>query len=296
MKNKVLVFVSIFIMSSIFTFAQGLSDFEQLAPKYSGDLPTYKLSQTGLKGKIRSIVVKTGEGEEKFGEVSFKDYDDAELTVFSFDEKGNLLNCSYFGKIGGDRMLQSKVVYSYDNKNRLLRMDNYNSLGQRMQSSLFNYNQNNVISSIKSDMLDNGYNEYEIDKNGVIIKTRIYDNNGNLTDVYNYDNRYTYFSSGKLQTVVSYSNDQPIESKTLDNFGRVVEEVHFKEGIWSKKYLYSYNTKGFLSTFEKTRIVSGSQGVWSYSSVYDNHGNVIKTYVGDSSTGIYLTTFEIDYW
>ncbi|MBO6024656.1 MAG: hypothetical protein J6P83_07380 [Bacteroidales bacterium] len=124
MKYKALIFVSLFVLSSICTFAQmGLQDYDQLAPKYSGHIPTYKLSQTGLKGKIRTIVLKTGEGEERFGEVGFKDYNDAESTILSFDEKGNLLNCSCFGKIGGDRMIKSKVVYSYDNKNRLLRID-----------------------------------------------------------------------------------------------------------------------------------------------------------------------------
>lgn len=296
MKNKALVFVSLFIMSSMCTFAQTLNEFNQLAPKFS-DLLIYKLTQTSLKGDIRSIVVITGEGEERSGEVSFKDYNKAELMVFSFDEKGNLLYGSDFGKIGEDRMLQYKMVFSYDNKNRLLRIDNYDSTGERLKSWQYEYDQNNVLSSIKVDNIyEVGYTKYGVDKNGSILNIREYDDSGNLTNAVNIEKRYTYFSNGKLKAVVSYISDQLWKSKTLDDLGRIVEEISYEDGVWSEKCKYSYDSKGFLSTFEKTSIVSGSQGVVSYSSTYDNQGNIIKSYMSDASTGFYLTIFEIDYW
>lgn len=296
MKNKVLVFVSLFILSSTLTFAQeGLNDLYPLAPKYTGNLPAYKLSQTSLKGKIRTIVVKEGEGEERFGNVDFKNYDNAQLTIFSFDENGNLQNRSYYGYIGGDRMIQSKEVYSYDNKNKLTRIDSYDSEGTRLQSWQYKYNQNNVISSVTVSHGD-GYSELEVDKNGIALKIRSFDNYGNLTDVYNSNDKFSYFNNGKLKTISSYTHDNQIfESTVLDNQGRIVEVTKFKEGTWTSKEKYTYNAKGFLSTSERVYTVTNGISV-TCNNEYDNRGNVIKFYAGNPSDGYELTTFEFDYW
>lgn len=297
MKNKVLVFVSLFILSSTLTFAQeGLNDLYPLAPKYTGNLPAYKLSQTSLKGKIRTIVVKEGEGEERFGKMDFKNYNNATLTIFSFDENGNLQNRSYYGYIGGDRMIQSKEIYSYDSRNRLIRIDSYNSQGARLQSWEYKYNQNNVISSLKVYYGSGGeYQEYEVDKNGIALKIRSYDNYGNLTDVYNSDIKCSYFNNGSLKTITSYSNNQMYESTTLDNQGRIIEVTRFKDGTWTNKQKYTYNAKGFLSTSERVYTVTNGISV-TCNNEYDNRGNVIKFYAGNPSDGYELTTFEFDYW
>ncbi|MBO6024657.1 MAG: hypothetical protein J6P83_07385 [Bacteroidales bacterium] len=105
------------------------------------------------------------------------------------------------------------------------------------------------------DILHDGSAEFELDENGGILKWREYDNDGNLKDVTNFDNRYTYFSNGKLKLVAVYVFDQLGRLITLDDSGRIVEDVYYEgDGVWSEKSKYSYDSKGFFPRLKKPTL------------------------------------------
>ena len=300
MKKRIittLLFLCFFALNA--NAQEGLSSF---STKYTGDLPLYKISQTDLNGKVRSIVVKSGEGEEKFGDVSFTDYDNVTLIVYSVNENGYLMNITNFGLIGGDRTVKSKEVFLYDNKNRLSKIEEYDADGSCSRSYQFQYNQNNVVTSaVVKNGLEKDYMEWDYDKNGNHVKTRYYDGYGNLTDTYISECKYTYYDNGKVKTITDYYDNQPVSSNTLDTKGRIIEAIVYKEGVWKRKIKYSYNQRGFPSGYEMFNIVNVEDNLSvSYKYVFDNQGNPIKAWGvdNDNSMGntVGLRTYDIDYW
>lgn len=204
---------------------------------------------------FRSYTMQTVEGEEEPLNVTYTDY--------TYDENGNCTDA-----ITTDKTNNSTLEYrrSYDDKNRVLRTENYED-GELSVSSETVYTEvDNGQSSAVNTVYDADGNELMVvrmgmNTNGDVLSSRTYEGEDNITS--STDNRYD--SQGRL-----------IQSVTVDESGVVFEVLTVYSVDGKTQTTRSTIEGGTLSTDTRT---------------FDDNGNLVSMHQTDSDGYASDTTY-----
>ena len=204
---------------------------------------------------FRSYTMQTVEGEEEPLNFTYTDY--------TYDENGNCTDA-----ITTDKTNNSTSEYrrSYDDKNRVLRTENYED-GELSASSETVYTEvDNGQSSAVNTVYDADGNELMVvrmgmNTNGDVLSSRTYEGEDNITS--STDNRYD--SQGRL-----------IQSVTVDESGIVLEVLTVYSVDGKTQTTRSTIEGGTLSTDTRT---------------FDDNGNLVSMHQTDSDGYASDTTY-----
>ena len=204
---------------------------------------------------FRSYTMQTVEGEEEPLNFTYTDY--------TYDENGNCTDA-----ITTDKTNNSTLEYrrSYDDKNRVLRTENYED-GELSASSETVYTEvDNGQSSAVNTVYDADGNELMVvrmgmNTNGDVLSSRTYEGEDNITS--STDNRYD--SQGRL-----------IQSVTVDESGVVLEVLTVYSVDGKTQTTRSTIEGGTLSTDTRT---------------FDDNGNLVSMHQTDSDGYASDTTY-----
>ena len=204
---------------------------------------------------FRSYTMQTVEGEEEPLNFTYTDY--------TYDENGNCTDA-----ITTDKTNNSTLEYrrSYDDKNRVLRTENYED-GELSVSSETVYTEvDNGQSSAVNTVYDADGNELMVvrmgmNTNGDVLSSRTYEGEDNITS--STDNRYD--SQGRL-----------IQSVTVDESGIVFEVLTVYSVDGKTQTTRSTIEGGTLSTDTRT---------------FDDNGNLVSMHQTDSDGYASDTTY-----
>lgn len=204
---------------------------------------------------FRSYTMQTVEGEEEPLNFTYTDY--------TYDENGNCTDA-----ITTDKTNNSTLEYrrSYDDKNRVLRTENYED-GELSASSETVYTEvDNGQSSAVNTVYDADGNELMVvrmgmNTNGDVLSSRTYEGEDNITS--STDNRYD--SQGRL-----------IQSVTVDESGVVFEVLTVYSVDGKTQTTRSTIEGGTLSTDTRT---------------FDDNGNLVSMHQTDSDGYASDTTY-----
>ena len=204
---------------------------------------------------FRSYTMQTVEGEEEPLNFTYTDY--------TYDENGNCTDA-----ITTDKTNNSTLEYrrSYDDKNRVLRTENYED-GELSVSSETVYTEvDNGQSSAVNTVYDADGNELMVvrmgmNTNGDVLSSRTYEGEDNITS--STDNRYD--SQGRL-----------IQSVTVDESGIVLEVLTVYSVDGKTQTTRSTIEGGTLSTDTRT---------------FDDNGNLVSMHQTDSDGYASDTTY-----
>lgn len=204
---------------------------------------------------FRSYTMQTVEGQEEPLNFTYTDY--------TYDENGNCTDA-----ITTDKTNNSTLEYrrSYDDKNRVLRTENYED-GELSASSETVYTEvDNGQSSAVNTVYDADGNELMVvrmgmNTNGDVLSSRTYEGEDNITS--STDNRYD--SQGRL-----------IQSVTVDESGVVLEVLTVYSVDGKTQTTRSTIEGGTLSTDTRT---------------FDDNGNLVSMHQTDSDGYASDTTY-----
>ena len=204
---------------------------------------------------FRSYTMQTVEGQEEPLNFTYTDY--------TYDENGNCTDA-----ITTDKTNNSTSEYrrSYDDKNRVLRTENYED-GELSASSETVYTEvDNGQSSAVNTVYDADGNELMVERmgmntNGDVLSSRTYEGEDNITS--STDNRYD--SQGRL-----------IQSVTVDESGVVLEVLTVYSVDGKTQTTRSTIEGGTLSTDTRT---------------FDDNGNLVSMHQTDSDGYASDTTY-----
>jgi hypothetical protein len=188
-----------------------------------------------------------------------------------FDEKGNEVEYSYFGK---DGILVSKSIKKYNEKNENIEED-YFTKGEVLEATtIYKYDdKGNLIESNHEFIPDKAHSNktlYKYDEKGNNVEDEVYNNDGNLK----YKDTYKYDSKG---------------NKTEVNYWRK------KDDTISAKWTYSYNEAGNLvhqGTYPHGDVLE-IESVFTYDN-FDKIGNwQLQTSKGKSKKYATLSRYSV---
>lgn len=204
---------------------------------------------------FRSYTMQTVEGEEEPLNFTYTDY--------TYDENGNCTDAITTDKTNNST---SECRRSYDDKNRVLRTENYED-GELSASSETVYTEvDNGQSSAVNTVYDADGNELMVvrmgmNTNGDVLSSRTYEGEDNITS--STDNRYD--SQGRL-----------IQSVTVDESGIVLEVLTVYSVDGKTQTTRSTIEGGTLSTDTRT---------------FDDNGNLVSMHQTDSDGYASDTTY-----
>ena len=184
-------------------------------------MPQYKLAQFGLKGKVKTLTERTGEGTSVYGEYRFAN-DQQEMKLLAFNTTGNVISEKKFWSYSFDGTV---VKYSYTG--RSVTLTHYNSSGAEEYSQVYPENK----STVQYTYYDNGaiktesvYDEYGT---GILLQKYTYNTRGQMTERRKYygDNMVKYFYT------MTYDGNGNLLSTSLTGAG----------GYAGEKYTYRYS-------------------------------------------------------
>lgn len=235
------------------------------------------LEEENLKGRVRSVVEKSYDAEEKFGEAiktelyqqkdyyfneqgdfteerhrlsrSNPDYFSYGETIFQYDQQGNIIekksewiSSGFFGEI------KHKYTYKYDNIGNKMEENYYNSEGELSSKEVYKY-----------------------DGRGNKMEKNWYNSKGELKSKYT----YKYDGKGNKTEENSYNSERKLSSKKVckyDSKGNKTEEIEYNsEGKIEEKYVYVYDKKG--NEIESNKYGADGKLEYKYISRYDSKGN-----------------------
>ena len=255
------------------------------------------LEKYHLKGNVKSIMTKSFEAVEKFGEVAPGNCIYNELSeLVSFNKDGFITDITYYD-CDGD--IRNKRVYEYDSDNLLSNVTFY-----------------------KVDWRHpNGYLDskeiHEYNEKRQRVQLIIYDSDGveKLKFIYEWDGKNmvkTMIYQNELLSRVQvneYNGNLKVKSVVTDSDGKEIERLEYENNRLSKRVqedytaTYRYNDKGLCCATENGRLsgvyFTPSRGKsFTYEYEYDQKGNWIKRTEKDSQTKIAtsITIREITYY
>jgi hypothetical protein len=197
-----------------------------------------KLSDLGLKGKVRSVIEK----EYQIANHDYNSKKEERQTVFTFDKNGSKTEEKYTGPSG--EMLYH-AVFTYSPSGELVEENTNNYEYNKKFVKKFVSASNGIVVNIEYESeTPRVHEKYTLDSKNKVIQKVDYDH-GELFRTFN----YAYNSSGQLQ-----SETQQMQGSS----------INFK---------YSYNTKGLLD--KKTEVSTSGKVLHTQSYIYDKNGNVL---------------------
>lgn len=204
------------------------------------------LTKMGLKGSVSKVVVTEYKAVEKFGEIEKGDV--ISTDSFLFNKYGYLIEKDE------SLIFNMKTKLKYDEKNKLIERNEYNSKGELMMKTTFKYDTNdNIIEELK------------------------YDNNDELItkSVLKYD------KSVNTITKTTYKKDNSVQDSVITKYNSNNLELEQNDFFMYTRYVSTYSDKNELSLFAIYSGSSDSKPTLSEKTVfkyddYDQHGNWLK--------------------
>jgi hypothetical protein len=269
-------------------------------------------SQFGLKGNIRSLVEKTFDASEQFGQISKSDVNPSETYTVTYNEDGNMIEergSCYVRKYSYFENGRKKEERSYDIDGLLSSVSKHEYEGDSVDIAKF-YDKNSAYTSKRITRYDSrgnlillqdydpkgvltGRSNYQYDKNNNAIGFRNYDSNGKLTyksDEHVYDNKKNIIESILYNTDGTVSNKRITKYKYDQKGNKLAANTYDDtDNNFICKEIFKYDKKGNLvdySLYSETTKHDENNGIVSlslekYNTItkyeYDNQGNWIKS-------------------
>ena len=229
-----------------------------------------------LTGRVKSVKDITYKVMDTFGVVKKGEIKNGYNE--DFNSIGNEMEVDFFYK--SDSSLNSKNIFKYDEKGKLIEENIYKSNGRLDTKKTFKYDDkgNEIEDDLyKSDgSLDSKYT-YKYDEAGNEIECKVYKSDNNLEHKY----IYKYDQKGNQIERSGYKSDGSISYKSTskyDDNGKKTEDVYYyKSDInFTDKTLFKYDDKGNLIESNTFKFDSTLKIKRNFEVIYDVNGNWIK--------------------
>ena len=237
----------------------------------------------GLKGKVKIIIRESYKGLDvsKLNDFQAHHLVGYSLSRMEFDKNGDAIIQELYDSAG----FSQKIVYQYDDFQRLAREDTFDKNGKYLGSERYEYNEEENLITISYYKLDSSGNDkctmkeiQNYNESCMLIKKITTDESGELMDLVT----FKYDNSGFLIEKVQVFGTQSVEyihSYLNDNLGNVLTEKLEAEGIWNGVYV-----KDFLLETH------------SCSYTFDEYGNWVTGQIFLNSQPQSFTKRSLTYW
>ena len=244
---------------------------------------------TGGNGKKYLAEITVKEHPWKFGERTTygEDYES-----YKYDEKGNLVRktTNYYSAVVDMRILHT-YDYTYDNKNRVIVMDEW---GLSTYKYKYQYNEYDSVSVMQKYNKDGKlYTEYTYEYDNSKRMSQLTERDALSSTGYGYVRKYSY--SGNT---VTEDNGQNTTTKTYDALSRLIEvednsgttsyTLHANGNPLEIDVLGNSLTFAYDNYGRRTTMIDPSRGTTTYQ--YDNAGNTSN--MTDANNNVTQMTYD----
>lgn len=209
------------------------------------------LEESNLKGKIWKLKETRYEGEEKFGKYQIGDKRYYGHQLYVFNEEGNLLESQRLDRNG---KIERVSKYSYDKNGNC--------------TEITTYEDDKVVQKQVNQIFDNQ-----------IVEVQVFDDEGELTEKYQYDYSGSDISSGKI-----FKGDGGL-NLTFQNeiSGGLLTKQTVKDSLEKITSIRTYerNKEGDIVTQKIEYPKDTSEYTYTFQYDYDENGNWLKQYQFD---------------
>ncbi|MBP7497644.1 MAG: hypothetical protein KA792_08290, partial [Bacteroidales bacterium] len=263
--KKSILFLLVVIMPLILLFSKGSFDKKEIFQTKGRNIKTYK--ENKYKVKLAGELIQKGmlyskesySKDDKGNVLEESSYTSGvespdEKTIFTYDAAGKLTEKNLY-KNGN--FLYRKYSYKYNKNGKLSEELAKNLSGSIEEKLVFNYD---GLNNLTSKMLFKNNKQFKIEEIS-------YDNNGNKTEEYEYDEK------GYLKYKFTFKYNK--------NNRRIEKCKYNADGGLIVKYTFNYNEKGDKS--EEFEYNPDGTVKWKYKYLYDSKGNKIeeKEFMGE---------------
>lgn len=221
----------------------------------------------GLNTNVKSVSVKSYYAESKFGEIVKGDLDIIGHYLVLFDDKGYLTSISDF--IKGEKLIQ-KIVFAYDDENRLIKETFYNKDGDVSHLEEWVYEGKYLMQEKYISDKYVGVREYKRDGEKIYEYTD-YDNGERLLIA-----KFLESSSRRAIYVIydSLGNELEMVNKEYNEDGRLLKKIVNGESK-ADTTIWAYNNSGELIKMTTS----------NYSGEINYNENNLPTYIKGGMVG-----------
>ncbi len=205
-----------------------------------------------INGHVKKIITKTYSEETKFGDSILEPSNES---FFEYDIYGNIIHSKAYVYINGNKELDYKIEFKYENKNIIFKKKNEfdrwkkNKINKTTTTD-YTYNKyNKIILEIEtwktSTLSSSKKTEYIYENDTILLEKNIYQENDNLEYKLKYkkdnsDNiiETKYYSTGEQKYSTIYNRDGFIVDGYLDE----INKTYYTSEFYKIKVAYSKNT------------------------------------------------------
>lgn len=209
------------------------------------------LEELNLKGKIWKLKETRYEGEEKFGKYQIGDKRYYGHQFYVFNEEGNLLESQQLDRKGE---IESVSKYSYDKSGNC--------------TEITTYEDDEVVQKQVNQIADNQ-----------VVEVKVFDDEGNLTEKYQYDYSGSDISGGKI-----FKGDGSLDLTFKNELsGGLLTKQIVKDSLDQITSIRTYerNTEGDIVTQKIEYPKDTTEYAYTFQYDYDEQGNWLKQYQVD---------------